>query len=168
MSLQTEGIELDALVSDPASPPDGRIWFNTTDGKLKIRIEGVTRVQDVFGSEYVLDEDLPESTETGNVYVQQHRYTTPVLPAGNYRVAWSAEFKGTNIGRAVGLRIQQDDLTDLFLNEEVLSISYRNFGAFYNLALDGVHTFDFDIRRVSAQAVTATIRNIRIEIWRTS
>lgn len=119
-----------------------------------------------FGSGYVHDEDLTESTETGQTYVQQHRYTTASLTAGTYRVGWAAEFKGTNPGRAVGLRVQQDDTTDLFENIEVELDTYRSFSDFYSLSLSGVHTFDFDIRRVANQAVTATIRNIRLEIWR--
>lgn len=168
MALGTDGIVLDELASDPVSPESGRLWFNTSEGKFKAFIAGATRTVDLFGSEYAHDEDLPESTETGDVYVQQHRFTTAALPAGTYRVGWSVEFKGTNVGRSVGLRVQQDDLTDLFLNEEVRSTYYQSFGAFHSLSLSGVHTFDFDVRRVAAQAVTATIRNIRIEIWRTS
>jgi sec-independent protein translocase protein TatC len=49
------------LAEDPANPDDGRIWFNTSQGRLKTRAFGATRVI-TFGSEnLVLSEfELPE------------------------------------------------------------------------------------------------------------
>lgn len=38
--LQNAKIQL--LATDPASPPDGRVWVNTTSGVLKVRLAGAT------------------------------------------------------------------------------------------------------------------------------
>jgi hypothetical protein len=149
------------------NPENGMQYYNTASHDMLVYRNGAwVSSAGVFGSQRDHDEDLTESTETGQTYQQQHRYTTASLPAGTYRVGWSLEFKGTNSARAVGLRVQQDDVTDLFENIEVELDTYRSFAHFHSLSLSGIHTFDFDIRRVAAQAVTATIRNIRIEIWR--
>ena len=115
-------------------------------------------------------EQLGEATETGDVYVQAFRLTTPSLPAGTYRINWSFEFKGSSSNREVGVRIQLNDsaaVADLFINELVFDSSYKQFGSFTQQVLTAaVHTLDFDIRRVAAQPVTALIQNIRADIWR--
>jgi hypothetical protein len=44
MALLVDGIILDELTSDPTSPVDGEIWFNTTENRLKVRRNGATEV----------------------------------------------------------------------------------------------------------------------------
>lgn len=43
MALAVESLELDVLAADPGSPPDGAFWYNTTDGRFKVRRGGATK-----------------------------------------------------------------------------------------------------------------------------
>lgn len=36
MPLQTDGVILDVVAADPGSPVEGQLWYNSTDGMLKI------------------------------------------------------------------------------------------------------------------------------------
>ena len=44
MPLNLLSIKLDPLSADPVSPAEGEVWYNTTDGFLKIRNSGTTQV----------------------------------------------------------------------------------------------------------------------------
>ncbi len=46
MSLKTEGVRLDELSADPGSPANGDVWLNSTDGVVRARVGGATRVVD--------------------------------------------------------------------------------------------------------------------------
>lgn len=123
----------------------------------------------VFGSEYNEAEDLPEGSEPGLLYVQQLRITTNTLPAGDYRIGFSLELRTSNNNRAVGVRVQLDGSVDLFEQEDLINTTYQGHGGWRRRALTaGIHTIDVDIRRVSAMAATAFVRNITLEIWRIS
>ena len=41
--------EIEDLASDPGSPADGEIWYNTTSGDLKINDDGTTKKWTVSG-----------------------------------------------------------------------------------------------------------------------
>lgn len=43
MAHQLESLQLDELSADPGTPPDGKVWYNTTAGKLRARINGQTK-----------------------------------------------------------------------------------------------------------------------------
>jgi hypothetical protein len=45
------GLALDALASDPASPSDGWLWFNSAAGQMRARLGGITRS--------LADQDIP-------------------------------------------------------------------------------------------------------------
>ena len=68
MAVFNLGLRLLGLTSDPGSPTDGDIWYNSTDARLKARINGRTMT--------VADDELPYLVpETG-------RYFTPTSGHG--------------------------------------------------------------------------------------
>jgi hypothetical protein len=42
MAVQTEGVVLDSLTSDPGSPEDGQTWYNSTTKKFYKRVNSIT------------------------------------------------------------------------------------------------------------------------------
>lgn len=91
---QLEVASLENLASDPTLLPEGRIWFNTTSGLVKIRIGGATKV--------LMRDDLAQVATYANV---------AALPAaGNAgRIAYLSDSKklffdnGTAWGPVVGI-----------------------------------------------------------------
>jgi hypothetical protein len=37
LPLQSDGLKLDVLAADPSTPVDGELWYNTSDGKFRLR-----------------------------------------------------------------------------------------------------------------------------------
>ena len=52
-NLVVLNVELDPQAADPAAPPDGLVWFNSTDNQYRIRRSGVT--YDIADTVYVDD-----------------------------------------------------------------------------------------------------------------
>ena len=154
---------LKQLAQDGAT--DGQLLrYNATADEW----EPFTSAAGVFGTEYDLAESLAEVTETGQTYVEAFKYTTPSLPAGTYHVQFGFQFKSSTMNRAMGIRVQEDDTTTLYENIDVIIDSYLYETFMVERVLGaGTHDFDFDFRRVAAQASTASIQNMRVEIWRT-
>lgn len=44
MPLQIESVLLDLLTTDPATPADGQVWYNTTYRQLRVQHAGVTKI----------------------------------------------------------------------------------------------------------------------------
>lgn len=44
MALQVNGIVFDELTSDPGTPVEGQVWYNTTDNRLKVYRNGSTEI----------------------------------------------------------------------------------------------------------------------------
>lgn len=87
MPLKTESIELDNLAADPGSPADGRIWYNSTDDRARIRVDGITR--DVTAPQLVQvgSSGTITTTSTTDVIATSMVFTTP--PAGAYLIIFS-------------------------------------------------------------------------------
>ena len=45
-SLFPNGFGVPSLASDPGSPADGLVWYNSTTGQLRMRLNGLTRILD--------------------------------------------------------------------------------------------------------------------------
>ena len=45
-SLFPDGFGVPSLASDPGSPADGLVWYNSTTGQLRMRLNGLTRILD--------------------------------------------------------------------------------------------------------------------------
>lgn len=138
------------IATDPTTPPQNDL-------------AGVS----IFGGAYEHSEALAEvSTTLDTPYQQAHKFTTASLVAGDYRVNISFEMKSSNANRAVAWRVQLDDTITVQENLEVLSDSYISFSKSVRVTFTaGIHEIDIDIRRVAAQAATASIRNMRVDLW---
>lgn len=42
MTTKALSLKLDSLAADPAAPPDGLFWYNSTDNAARVRVNGVT------------------------------------------------------------------------------------------------------------------------------
>lgn len=107
--IQLDGINLDVLSTDPSSPDDGSVWFNTTQGLLKARIAGVTRAVGTFIGLGIDDSSLADD------YIL--RYDTASQK-------WIAEELGSSPTVA--------DVQQLAINEKEISLgsSWQSFGSF--------------------------------------
>jgi hypothetical protein len=61
VALKATSIILDPLTDDPVSPVEGELWYNVTDKKLRVRLDGVTQdVGDLFGPNGTVYGALPK------------------------------------------------------------------------------------------------------------
>jgi hypothetical protein len=103
--------------------------------------------------------------------VEKLKLTTGILPAGNYRIAWSVEIYTTNRANPVVFRVQLDDTTILGEGssspQTVIAGEYSNQSGFkYTALTNASHTIDIDFY-VGVAGVSVSIRRARLEIWRT-
>jgi hypothetical protein len=99
---------------------------------------------------------------TNSTFQTKLSLTTPSLPSGNYRLGWTAAIKGSGEVRA-----RVDDGTTTYTSSSAITpTDFNSFGGFKHFtALSGVHTFNIKYRAISG---TATIKEARLEFWRTS
>lgn len=100
----------------------------------------------VFGTQYQADDYTPLQETSDDEWTHYHRWTTTDLPAGDYFVSLIAQLHVSRSGVTVQGRIQLDDATDLVVTAikpgadgGSSTVSFQG-----NLALSGVHNFDFD------------------------
>jgi hypothetical protein len=163
---------LDALTADPGSPVNGQLWFNATEGVFKQRVGGVSTAlaAGVFGNGFEYTESLPVQTETGTVYDQKFRYTTPVLAAGDYFVLQMAELATSNQNRNGNVRYQEDDV-DVYEETDIFNTEFEPRVYFARRTLSAAaHNFDWEIRKDPGvgQAATISIKMMRLAYWRVS
>lgn len=62
---------LGTFTSDPVSPPDGSIWYNSTLGKFRKRQAGVTSDLDTTGSgvSITISATAPVSPATNDIWI---------------------------------------------------------------------------------------------------
>ena len=125
----------------------------------------------VYGTESGYIEALDEASTTSTTYVQRLRFTSADIPAGTYRIGWSALQATAKASLSVGFRVQLDDTTDLteYLSqiEVVWPDSYHPHGGFrYVVLTSGVHTVDVDHRTESGPGGGSYIKDVTIEFWR--
>lgn len=60
-SLFPNGFGVPSLASDPGSPANGLIWYNTTAGEFRMRLNGITRI--IFGTPF------PHQTPAAGSYI---------------------------------------------------------------------------------------------------
>lgn len=126
----------------------------------------------VFGTYPQYASSDGESTYTGSTAWQTKvTLTTPVLPAGTYRVAFCAEIRNfSSISDDILYRFRQDGATTLCLgNLEVKdTTNYISVSGFAHVTLTAAaHAFTVEYSLENA-ADSIYIRNARIEIWRVS
>ena len=123
-----------------------------------------------FGTEYQKAESLGISSTTSTTYIEKLKLTTPSLPAGNYRIAWSYQISSDKQTTAVHVKIEHDDTTVVqetgYAQE---NLEYQDHSGFAEITLGaGVHDIDMDFRTDSGAGTGANIKDARLEIWRVS
>jgi hypothetical protein len=84
---RVESIILDSLAADPGSPENGQVWFNTTDGEVRIRQGGVTKaIANPATPTQVKSATTDPITSVSDVLVAG---MTQTPAAGNYKVSFS-------------------------------------------------------------------------------
>ena len=123
----------------------------------------------VFGSEYQYAESLAESSTTLGTFQQKLRLTTPVIPAGDYRIEWYFEYWTSSAAERGEWQVELDDATVLTTFTEEPDSSANRFaisGWSKETLTNAAHTIDIDYR--DAEAGTAYIRQAKLAIWRIS
>ncbi len=125
-----------------------------------------------FGTFATYAESLALSSVATTTPTQKLRLTTPNIPAGNYRIAWSYKWFMTDGANSFVGRLQLDDTTNLmnhFQEPQDVSTNQKHPEAgFAHVDLTaGVHTFDIDFNR-SGGGGTVGIEQVRMEFWRMS
>lgn len=126
----------------------------------------------IFGTFQTYAESLALSTIASTTPTQKLRLTTPDIPAGVYRIAWSYKWFMTDGANSFVGRLQLDDTTNLMDHrqepQDTATTQRQPEAGFAHVNLTaGVHTFDIDYNR-SGGLGTAGIEQCRMEFWRIS
>lgn len=168
----------------PAAPCASELFFNTTDGVLYRRDDGDTAWVPVsgaasdFGSQYQQVEDLAISTIIGTAVLQSKLLlTTPVLPAGDYRVGvgygWNhnapfddfiAEFREDGVPLEQQHQQEPKDAAGTFGSTGTNQKHYA-YRVFHRTLTAAVHTFEL-FYGTAAAAQASSIWDAKIEFWR--
>lgn len=145
--------------------------FNVTNqgsGQTQIALGQPTNV---FGTEFqeVSDVSSSSTNSTGNVF--KLRLTTPIIPAGKYRLGFTYGWRHSSTGSDFRARVQLNNNTDLFFhNQEPKDTgsnqAYRTTSFVYVTLTNASHFFDLDFGVTSGG--TATIGDTKFEFWRVS
>src|SRR5688572_26993252 len=96
------GALLDPRAADPVSPQNGQVWINTTDGRLRVRLSGVTHdIADL--------NDVTAGSITGALWDAQ---SVVVAVTDNTPVAQTLG-EGTVLGRLAGGNVTAVTLANL-------------------------------------------------------
>lgn len=128
-------------------------------------LSGTNTGDSVFGTQYQYAESNTNSTNATATMTTKVTFTTPVIPAGTYRVGFMYQFLHSATTSDFRAQCRVDAVNIHFHNEEVSDATTIDISSgFRHLALtNAAHTIDIQF---AAEAGTATISNARIEIWR--
>jgi hypothetical protein len=129
----------------------------------------------VYGSEFQYIQDDTESQTNSTTYQEKLNLTLSGvtgygIPAGDYRIAWSYEWRQSKQYQTFWGRIQLDDSETLFEREisPFVDISFWNVTTmfyYYPAMPSGVHTVCLDYK-TSDVGTVSYIRHAKIEFWR--
>lgn len=125
-----------------------------------------------FGQEFQQEETSTAAQTASTTYAAYLTLTTPVLPAGTYRVGWSITARCTNVSYDMMVRVQVDNATTLDeyqLEPKDTGTDQRDIisGFGYIILTNDTHVVDLDLA-VSSTLATAVAYRGRIEFWRVS
>jgi len=151
----------------------GSRWINTSTGVTFVCANNANgiwnrQLSGVFATEFNIGESLAESSTTDfNNWVEKLELTLASLPAGTYRIGWSSGVKSSSGSKSYQARCLLDDSVDLGLVQNY-NPEYLVFTGFAHKPLTaGSHVICLEFKCTSG-AMTAYIRNARIEFWRVS
>lgn len=123
--------------------------------------------KEIYGYEYNYADSISESSTTSTSWQQKLGLQTPSVPAGTYRISYTAELK--NLGPpgpscAASFLIDGSVYSDGVNDKPDWEIST----SFTHLTFDASNTHEIKIQWRSLPGRTAFIRRARIEFWRVS
>jgi len=112
--------------------------------------------------------DLSSSQTTSTSYVTKLNLTASGIPAGNYRIGWSFEWRQSKTNASFWARVQ-DDTATLWEYEASpyvdVAFHYIVTNFYYLTLTSGTHVFDLDYRTSNSSCVSY-IRSTKFEFWR--
>lgn len=123
----------------------------------------------IFGSQYTVESSIAEtSTTSTTTYAVKVNLTTANLPAGDYRLNWSLQWRAANANRGIQIQVIRDT---------VQLANYIRFSASVNdnppeagfiilpAQTSGVKNYQLNFR-VGIGATTIFVSNAFLELWR--
>lgn len=122
-----------------------------------------------FGDFATDAESLGETTNNVAAPLLKVRLTTPVIPAGDYRIGWSYTWGLSSTAGDFQAIIEEDDTTIIYTHRQEpkdAATTQRNAGGgFGNRTLTaGTHTFDLEFQPITG-GQEARIQQARLEFW---
>lgn len=126
----------------------------------------------VFGTQAQDAENPTPASTTSTAFTQFLRITTPVVPAGRYRIGWYYNWRYASTANDFLARVQVDDTTTVMSQQQEPQDAgadqrYPVGGFAYVNLTNAAHTIDLDFASNLA-GTAATMNNARLEIWRVS
>lgn len=129
----------------------------------------------IFGSEFQYIQDAAISQTTSTTYQEKLSVTISGatgsgIPAGDYRVGFSYEWRQSKQDNEFWARIRVDDTVTIFEREisPFVDVSFWNLTTsfyYYPSLASGTHTIDMDYKTSNGSSVSY-IKNAKIEFWR--
>lgn len=123
----------------------------------------------IFGSNAYYAKDETESSTNSVIYIEKLNLTASGVPAGDYRIGFSWEWRHSKSNQFFWGRVQLDDTTTIyeFSSSPIVDVNtWRLVTGFDYITLSsGTHYVDIDYRSSSAGS-TSYIGNVKIEFWR--
>lgn len=134
------------------------------------RLTSAVNTPVTFGRHHTFAESLGQSQTNSTTFQTKLTLTTPNLSAGTYRIGFYYNWSLDSIADDFEARLLQDGATNIMEHRQEPQDSgtdqaFTNGGFVYRTLTAGVHTFTLQYRTDDG-AVTAYIRNVRLEIWR--
>lgn len=125
-----------------------------------------------FGDFATDAESLGQSVNNVAAPLLKVRLTTPVIPAGEYRIGWSYTWGLSNTANDFQAIIEENDTTIIYTHrqepKDAATTQQNPGGGFGNRTLiAGVHTFDLEFQPIVG-GDEARIAQARIEFWSVS
>jgi len=113
--------------------------------------------------------DLTSSQTTNTSYVNKLSLTVSGVPAGNYRLGWSLEWRQSKTNAEFWARVQRDGV-EVYWEYEAspyvdVAFHYIVTNFYYMVLTSGTHTFNLDYRTSNSSTVSY-IRSTKFEFWR--
>ena len=115
-------------------------------------------------------EDGAESSTNSTTFQNKLRLTVSGIPNGNYRIAWTFQWRHSKSNTYFSARVQVDDTETIFTYTaspyvDVLYWQPVTSFYYYDVLVSGTHTIDLDYLS-SSVASTSYIKETKIEFWR--
>lgn len=166
--LEVSGIMFDATYSG-MSAETIKDAIDEIDERVDI-LENQWLLTSPFGQDYKSEQDNSESNwNTDTEFQEKLSLSWTPTDLGRYRIGWSCEFKDSSSSFDGSVRVTIDGIIiNNFENEAELSDSYTAYSGFRDLALDASEHSILIEYKTNNIASEVSIRNARLEVWRSA